>query len=113
MNSKEKTLVSGTIGQPDAGTMSGGNFTVTGGFWSLLSAVQMPGAPELTIHLTTTNTVVVSWSVTSPAYTLQHSPALNAPSWGGVTNVPALVGGQYQVIIAPPSGNAFFRLSYP
>jgi len=25
--------VSGTIGQPDAGVMSGGNFTLTGGFW--------------------------------------------------------------------------------
>jgi len=25
--------LSGTIGQPDAGTMSGGNFTLTGGFW--------------------------------------------------------------------------------
>ena len=25
--------VSGTIGQPDAGVMSGGNFTVQGGFW--------------------------------------------------------------------------------
>lgn len=26
--------LSGTIGQPDAGTMSGGNFTLTGGFWA-------------------------------------------------------------------------------
>ena len=25
--------LSGTIGQPDAGAMSGGNFTLTGGFW--------------------------------------------------------------------------------
>ncbi len=25
--------LSGTIGQPDAGTMSGGEFTLTGGFW--------------------------------------------------------------------------------
>ena len=26
--------VSGTIGQPDAGKMSGGNFSVDGGFWA-------------------------------------------------------------------------------
>lgn len=26
--------ISGTIGQPDAGTMSGGDFTLAGGFWS-------------------------------------------------------------------------------
>src|SRR5580765_6216842 len=44
--------VSGTIGQPDAGpVMSGGNFSLTGGFWSF-STVQTPGAPSLTISLT-------------------------------------------------------------
>ncbi|MDX2131029.1 MAG: hypothetical protein SFY69_03120 [Planctomycetota bacterium] len=26
-------VLSGTIGQPDAGVMSGGSFTLTGGFW--------------------------------------------------------------------------------
>src|ERR1017187_3908814 len=41
--------VSGTIGQPDAsGAMSGGQYSVTGGFWALY-AVQTPGAPALTI----------------------------------------------------------------
>lgn len=28
----------GTIGQPDAGTMSGGTFTLTGGFWAVTGA---------------------------------------------------------------------------
>ena len=32
-------VVSGTIGQPDAGTMNGGNYSLTGGFWSLLAVV--------------------------------------------------------------------------
>jgi hypothetical protein len=53
--------LSGTIGQPDAGpAMSSGNFSLTGGFWSLF-AVPTPGAPLLTISLTSTNTVMVSW----------------------------------------------------
>ncbi|MCX6925718.1 MAG: hypothetical protein NT154_21275 [Verrucomicrobia bacterium] len=39
--------VSGTIGQPDAGQMSRGNFTLTGGFWNVTAAVQTPGAPLL------------------------------------------------------------------
>ena len=35
--------VSGTIGQPDAGTpMSGGNFSVSGGFWSMDSGSPTP-----------------------------------------------------------------------
>jgi hypothetical protein len=41
--------VSGTIGQHDAGgPMTGGNYSLTGGFWALY-AVQTPGAPLLTI----------------------------------------------------------------
>src|SRR5688572_22677455 len=44
--------VSGTIGQPDASAqpLTGGNFSLMGGFWSL-SAVQTPGAPRLTVTL--------------------------------------------------------------
>src|SRR6185436_4115363 len=41
--------VSGTIGQPDAGQLSGGNFTLSGGFWGGLFAIQQPGAPTLHI----------------------------------------------------------------
>src|SRR5471032_1412450 len=53
--------VSGTIGQPDAGgAMSGGNFSVTGGFWSLISVVQTLGAPALTVTHSG-NSVIVSW----------------------------------------------------
>src|SRR5215471_12927087 len=36
--------VSGTIGQPDAGgAMSGGTYSLTGGFWSLVATVPTPG----------------------------------------------------------------------
>src|ERR1035437_9692772 len=53
--------VSGTVGQPDAGgPMTGGNYSLTGGFWALY-AVQTPGAPFLTIFRTATNTAVVQW----------------------------------------------------
>lgn len=48
---------SGTIGQPDAGKMSGGNYTLDGGFWGIIGAVQTPGAPALRVFLTSTNTV--------------------------------------------------------
>src|ERR1039458_8824272 len=51
--------VTGTIGQPDAGYMSGGNYTLQSGFWGIIAAVPTPGAPLLTIISTATNTVVV------------------------------------------------------
>ena len=93
--------------------MNGGNYSLTGGFWSLLSVVQTPGAPLLSIHLTSTNTAVISWPVSSPAFNLQKNSALGTANWGGVTNVPTVVDGQNQVIIAPPAGNWFYRLKYP
>ena len=42
---------SGTIGQPDAGAnKSGGDFSVSGGFWSLISVVQTTGSPTMTVR---------------------------------------------------------------
>ena len=64
--------VSGTIGQPDAGgPMSGGNYSLTGGFWSLISVVQAAGLPNLRITHSG-NSVVVSWPDTG-SYTLQQN----------------------------------------
>src|ERR1039458_2189888 len=64
--------VSGTIGQHDAGgPMTGGNYLLTGGFWSLY-AVQTPGAPLLSILRTVTNTIVVSWRSEEPRLNSSH-----------------------------------------
>ncbi len=38
--------VSGTIGQHDAGVMTGGGFSLSGGFWTTSTAVQLPGDCE-------------------------------------------------------------------
>jgi len=38
--------VTGTIGQPDAGRMTNGQFTVEGGFWGIIGVVPTPGAPH-------------------------------------------------------------------
>src|SRR5262245_53427986 len=58
--------INSTIGQYDAGrTMSGGSFTVEGGFWAIVGAVQAPGAPTLRLVRSTTNTVVIAWPAAS------------------------------------------------
>lgn len=102
--------VSGTIGQPDAGNMSGGNYTLTGGFWGILAAIQTPGSPLLRVQLTSTNTVLVAWPSPSTGFSLQQNTALGTLNWLGVTNKPTVVGSENQVIISPPAGNNFFRL---
>ena len=104
--------VSGTIGQTDAGRMSGGNFTLDGGFWAIV-AVQTPGGPALRVTRTTTNTVVVAWPAPSTGFSLQQNSSAANSNWTAVTNAPVTVGSEKQVIIAPPSGNRFFRLKSP
>jgi hypothetical protein len=107
--------VSGTIGQQDAGTaMSGGNYSLTGGFWSLVSVAQTPGTPNLTIAQSG-NSVIVSWPNTG-SYTLQQNSNLAAPAaWATsgypvTTNSPA---GTNNVTITSPAGRLFFRLANP
>ena len=105
--------VRGTIGQHDAGgPMTGGNYSLTGGFWSLY-AVQTPGAPALRIFLTTTNTAVVAWAAPSTGWNLKSTPSLAGTNWISVTNLTTVVGSENQVVISPPAGNRYFRLSNP
>jgi len=107
--------VTGTIGQADAGHMSGGNFTLDGGFWAIIAAVQTPGAPALRVVRTTTNTVVLAWPNPSTGFSLQENSVVNnSPGWASVTNTPpVVVGSERQVIIPSPVGNRFYRLKSP
>jgi hypothetical protein len=104
--------VSGTIGQPDAGKLSGGNYTIEGGFWGIIAAVQTPGAPPLSVILTATNTVVITWPSTSPGFILQQNPAVETQNWTEIPGSPPIVNGSFEVIVAQPVGNRFFRLKH-
>jgi len=106
--------VSGTIGQPDAsGAMSGGQYSVTGGFWSLISVVQTPGLPNLTITFVGPDSVVVSWPDTG-SYTLQQNSNLAVPGgWAASGYTVSTSNGTNSITITPPTGNLFFRLSKP
>jgi hypothetical protein len=112
-SSNSQYSVSGTIGQPDAGgAMSGGNYSLSGGFWSLISVMQSAGAPTLTIELVNPTTVKVLWPYPSTGWTLQQNPVLTTASWsssGGISND----GTNNFITITSPTGNLFFRLSQP
>ena len=103
--------VSGTIGQPDAGVaMSGGNYTLQGGFWSIIAAVQTPGLPNLTITFVSPNSVKVSWPNTG-TYTLQQNSTLGAGAWTTSAYTINSDNGTNSISITPPTGNLFFRLA--
>ncbi len=100
--------VSGTIGQPDAGgPMTGGGFSVTGGFWSLF-ALQTPGAPLLTITVSN-NQAIVSWPLSATGFTLQTNNNLATGTWSNYAGTVV----NNSVTNSPPSGTVFFRLKHP
>ena len=100
--------VSGTLGQPDAiGAMSGGNYSLTAGFWSIY-AVQTSGAPLLTITYAG-NQAVISWPPSVKGWTLQTNNNLGTGIWGNYAGTIA----NNSVTNSPPKGNLFFRLSQP
>jgi len=99
--------VTGTIGQPDAGQMSGGNYSVTGGFWSLISVVQTPGAPTLSIRYSG-GTVTVYWQNVS-GWSLQQNANLATANWSASSGVTTANGTNYLNVVNP-TGNLFFRL---
>jgi hypothetical protein len=107
--------VSGTIGQPDAtanAALTGGNFSVTGGYWALINVVQTPGAPTLYISRGT-NSVTVYWQ-NVPGWNLIQSGNLATPvaSWSASSS-PTLANGTNSLTLVNPSGNLFFRLKNP
>jgi hypothetical protein len=110
--------VTGTIGQPDAGTMRGGSFTLVGGFWGVIAAVQTPGAPYLTITLNPQlSTLNVSWPAPAEGWLLEGTNVLTGAA-GPWTPVPLPYQTNNGVISVnftntPPVGNQFYRLHKP
>jgi hypothetical protein len=105
--------ISGTIGQADAsGPMSGGNYSVTGGFWSFVQVVQTPGAPTLYLSHSG-NVVTVYWQNVS-GWNLIQNGNLTTPlgSWT-VSSSPTLNNGTNYLSVTNPTGNVFYSLKNP
>ena len=102
--------VSGTIGQPDASTaMTGGRYSLTGGFWSIIAVIQTVGLPNLVITHSGAS-VIISWPDTGN-YTLLQNTALNTgSSWTTSPYSITTANGTNSVTLTSPSGNLFFRL---
>ena len=109
--------VSGTIGQPDAGQLAGGDYTLSGGFWGVGAA--SPPQPELSLTVSRAGTsLVVKWPFPSTGFVLQQTSALAAPPsailWTDAIFPAAIpVGSDWTVTIPSPSGNRYFRLRRP
>ena len=66
--------------------------------------------PQMHIGLTSTNTIVLSWAVPYDTFTLQESSAFPTTNWTAVTNTPAVIEQQNQVVLPLSSANRCYRL---
>jgi hypothetical protein len=106
-------VVSGTAGQADGGTMSGGGYSLVGGFWGIISAVQTQGAPLLKIYLAGGNSAVISWPSPSMGFALQQNANLSTANWLPASEAVLDDGTNKFIIVSPPTGSRFYRLSKP
>jgi hypothetical protein len=72
--------LAGTVGQPDAGVLRGGAFTLEGGFWHGLTLVQLPDGPMLQIKLTGPR-AVISWPISVTGYALEETTNVVSGVW--------------------------------
>jgi hypothetical protein len=103
-------ILNSTIGQPDAGALSGGLFTLAGGFWG----VMLPDAPKLRITLSGSN-IAIFWPDPSTRFQLQEAGTLPpAPaSWTNVGQTPSVANGEKQVTLPRSAATRFYRLTKP
>jgi hypothetical protein len=102
--------VSGTIGQPDAGAMSGGSYSLIGGFWGAVIPVQQSDAPTLFITHLQNGNVKLTWLPNTLGFVLQEAETLNATS-AGWSNAPvAFTNG---ATIPASMQTRYFRLVKP
>ena len=101
--------VTGTIGQPDAGgPMTNGQYSVTGGFWALPTAIQVIGAPTLTIVPATPGNATISWTPNTPGFVLQQTLSLSPTNW---VNSPS--GATNPIVVPATLPTTFYRLFKP
>jgi hypothetical protein len=98
-----------TIGQPDAGTpLTGGGYSLTGGFWALPLAVQTPGAPILAIVRSGPGQALISWTPNTPGFVLQENTNLNTTNW-----VNSASGASNPITVPATLPTKFYRLRKP
>jgi len=98
--------LSGTIGQPDAGSLAGGSYLLVGGFWGGAFAVQQVGSPTLFINRVGPD-VQLSWDPNTPGFVLEQSLSLAPAAWS------AVAGGANGAVLPATGPTRFYRLRRP
>ena len=102
--------IQATIGQPDAGALSGSDYFLSGGFWHTFET-ELATQPVLRITRVGP-TAVIAWPNPSTGFELQESEMLSGV-WSTVSQGPIVVGQEKQVTVSATIGGHFYRLQRP
>ena len=97
--------------------MSGGPFSIAGGFWPGVSDIGP--RPALSIRLGTPmageNTIILTWPNPSTGYVLQQTANMSGlgGGWTDVTQMPVAAGPNKEVTLAATGRFCLFRLWRP
>jgi len=106
--------IGGTIGQQDAGWMSGGDYALEGGFWSIAGMLHPGEPPLLRITLGVPNSVIISWPAPAPGWVLQQSSSAGpSASWADIGTSVVVNGPDNTVRQSLADGSRFYRLRHP
>lgn len=90
--------------------MSGGNFSLSGGFWSIY-AVQTPGGPPLSVTRQGGN-VRVFWPLPATGFVLDQSLTVTG-AWSQVAFPYVTNATEISITVSTPATNRFYRLRKP
>lgn len=103
--------VTNIVGQPDAGgAMTDDNYSLTGGFWSLIASVQIAGAPKVAIGQSGCS-IIVSWPSSATGWTLVQCTNLATGNWAASGFTVSDSGTTKSIATSSSTGNLFFRLA--
>ena len=100
----------GNIGQSAVNMISGGDYSIDGGFWSGVFVLS-----RLSIRFGSANTIILSWLNLSIVFVLQQTANMNAPGggWTDVAQTPVVNGFNKQVTLPATGRFCLFRLVLP
>jgi hypothetical protein len=105
--------LSGTIGQHEAApALSGGQFQLQPGFWCGITLVQQTGAPILTMRLGKGGNAVIGWPANVSGFVLEEASALTGP-WTPVTQAIQIQGDEQTVLVPAQDTIKLYRLRKP
>ncbi len=103
--------LSGTIGQPDVGRSTGGDYELVAGFWAFAIVIQSEDGPQLKIRYLSPNVALIYWEAGDEPAVLQRSADLtDEHGWEDDPGTPVWEDGEYRMEVTPLDSIRFYRL---